>query len=123
MSITKSYNKHTNTYYAYDTTYVWDEKLQKKVQKKVCIGKYDPETGAIVPNAKRGRPAKKVEVTHSHTSFEQSVTDNINVSAILRDDVNEMLSQICAINNSITEITLKLHSLEETLSSLRNRIP
>ena len=60
MSITKSYNKYTNTYYAYDTTYVWDEKTKRKVQKKVCIGKYDPETGAVVPNAKRGRPSKQM---------------------------------------------------------------
>ena len=30
MTITRSYNKHTDTYYAYDTTYVWDEKTQKK---------------------------------------------------------------------------------------------
>ena len=59
MSITKSYNKHTDTYYAYDTSYVWDEKLQKKVQKKVCIGKFDPQTGKVIPNAKRGRPGRK----------------------------------------------------------------
>ena len=59
MSITRSYNKHTDTYYAYDTTYEWDEKLQKKVQRKKCIGKYDPVTGNIIPNGKRGRPAKK----------------------------------------------------------------
>ena len=48
MSITKSYNKHTNTYYAYDTTYVLDEKTGKRVQKKVCIGQFDPETGEII---------------------------------------------------------------------------
>ena len=59
MSITRSYNKYTDTYYAYDTTYVWDEKAQKKVQKKKCIGKYDPNTGEIIPTGKRGRPSKQ----------------------------------------------------------------
>jgi len=54
MAITRSYNKHTNTYYAYETSYVWDEKTQKKVQKKRCIGKFDPETDEIIPNGKRG---------------------------------------------------------------------
>jgi hypothetical protein len=59
MSITRSYNKHTGTYYAYETTYVWDESQQKKVQKKRCIGQYDPETDEIIPNGKRGRPRKE----------------------------------------------------------------
>lgn len=59
MSITRSYNKHTNTYYAYDTTYEWDEQSQRKVQRKKCIGKYDPETGEIIPTGKRGRPLAK----------------------------------------------------------------
>ncbi len=44
MSITKSYNKHTNTYYAYETTYEWDDARQKKVQRKHCIGQFDPDT-------------------------------------------------------------------------------
>ena len=48
MSITRSYNKYTNTYYAYDTSYVWDEKAQKKVQVKRYIGKFDPETDEII---------------------------------------------------------------------------
>ena len=38
MSVTKSFNKHNNTYYAYDTRYVWDEERQKKIQQKRCIG-------------------------------------------------------------------------------------
>ena len=48
VSITRSYNKYTNTYYAYDTSYVWDEKAQKKVQVKRYIGKFDPETDEII---------------------------------------------------------------------------
>ena len=56
MSITKSYNKHTNTTYAYETSYVWNDELQRKVQKRRCIGKIDPQTDEIVPNGRRGRP-------------------------------------------------------------------
>ena len=56
MSITKSYNKHTNTYYAYETTYEWEDTKQKKVQRKHCIGQFDPDTGEIIPNGKVGRP-------------------------------------------------------------------
>ena len=56
MTITRSYNKHTNTTYAYETTYVWSDERQRKVQKKKCIGKFDPQTDEIIPNGRRGRP-------------------------------------------------------------------
>ena len=56
MSITKSYNKRTNTTYVYETNYVWSDELQRKVQKRRCIGKLDPQTDEIVPNGRRGRP-------------------------------------------------------------------
>lgn len=42
MSIPKSFNKHTNTRYAYETTCVFDEALGRKVQMRKCIGKFDP---------------------------------------------------------------------------------
>jgi len=61
MSITKSYNKHTGVYYAYDTTYEWDEERQKKVQHKRCIGKFDPITGEVIPNGKVGRPSRSLQ--------------------------------------------------------------
>ncbi len=44
MSIPKSFNKHTNTRYAYETTCVFDEALGRKVHKRKCIGKFDPAT-------------------------------------------------------------------------------
>ena len=56
MSITKSFNRHSQTYYVYDTSYVWDEEKQKKVQKRRCIGKWDPVQEKILPTGKRGRP-------------------------------------------------------------------
>ena len=56
MSITKSYNKRTNTTYAYETSYVWSDELRRKVQKRRCIGKVDPQTDEIIPNGRRGRP-------------------------------------------------------------------
>lgn len=52
MSITKPYNKHTNTYYAYETTYEWDDAKQKKIQRKHYIDQFDPDTGKIIPNGK-----------------------------------------------------------------------
>lgn len=56
MTITSSFNKHTGTRYAYETTYEWDEGRRRKVQRRRCIGHFDPETGEVVPNGGRGRP-------------------------------------------------------------------
>ena len=76
MSVTKSYNKHNNTYYAYDTRYEWDEDRQKKVQRKRCIGKFDPTTGDIIPTGKRGKnstpPDLRRTVAHNKPSVRNS---------------------------------------------------
>lgn len=60
MSITRSYNKHNNTYYVYDTQYDWSEEKQKKVPKRTCIGKWDPESNQVIPTGSEGRLRKKV---------------------------------------------------------------
>ena len=56
MAITSSFNKRTGTRYAYETTYEWDDEKQRKVQRRRCVGHFDPETGEVVPNGGRGRP-------------------------------------------------------------------
>ena len=56
MAVTSSFNKRTGTRYAYETTYEWDEAAQRRVQRRKCIGHFDPETGEVVPNGRRGRP-------------------------------------------------------------------
>lgn len=55
----RSYNRRMNVWYVYEVDYVWDEAKQKKVQKRRCIGKIDPETNQVIPNGKRG-PARVV---------------------------------------------------------------
>lgn len=77
MSLTKSFNKHTNTYYAYDTTYVWDEKLKKKVQKRKCIGRFDPETNEVIANGRRGRPARVLNGVKSKPEMKEGTGDAV----------------------------------------------
>lgn len=123
MSITKSYNKHTDTYYAYDTTYIWDDKLQKKVQKKVCIGKYDPETGDIIPNAKRGRPSKKAVISKAPQNDGQPGSHMEDTAANMGDELTAILSQLQEIEKSMAGITADLHALKEKMFSLQERLP
>ena len=116
MSITKSYNKHTDTYYAYDTTYVWDDDLQKKVQKRVCVGKYDPVTGEIIPNAGRGRPSKQPP-TRANPPAVESRQNRIS------GELSEIVSEMQTIRSSMGELTIRCQILEKKLIALQSSIP
>ena len=105
MSITRSYNKHTGTYYAYETSYEWDESLKKKVQRKRCIGQFDPVTDEIIPNKKRGRPRKGAESTGNESS-----------APVLSSGQEPSSSQ------SLTEIIEKMSLIEKTYQTLGNEL-
>lgn len=118
MSITKSYNKHNGVYYAYDTQYVWNEKLQKKVQQKKCIGKYDPVTGEIVPNGKRGRPytapgtyASPPETVKKTNPVNNSEVQKLAVKIRAASDAYEELGK------RITELTSDMNALLSHMTS------
>lgn len=117
MSITKSYNKHTNTYYAYDTTYVWDEKTKRKVQKKVCIGKYDPETGEVVPNAKRGRPSKQMTVAAATERGIPKIPESVSseISAAIAE-INELESSAALLEDRLGRLKERMKALRISLS-------
>lgn len=116
MSITKSYNKHTDTYYAYDTTYVWSDEHQKKVQRKVCIGQYDKD-GNIIPNAKRGRPSRIVLTSKNTDSSTQpqSLNDSVEIS----NAITEILSEIHQVEMSLGNLTSKSRELENKVIALQ----
>lgn len=115
MSITKSYNKHTNTYYAYDTTYVWDEKSQRKVQKKVCIGQYDPETGEVIPNAKRGRPSKSKSAA---VKPQQHVPSGNSASEKLIHEISDAIAEMDELQVSVRVLDERIRKLKEKMLSL-----
>lgn len=106
MTITKSYNRHTNTWYAYDTTYVFDETKNKKVQKRKCIGKYDPVTDCIIETGRRGRPQKVIETKPVSTS---------KADFISSPDIDAALRKIASIEKVIAELQSEVKSLKDTL--------
>ena len=118
MSITRSYNKYTNTYYAYDTTYEWDEKAQKKVQRKKCIGKYDPLTGEIIPTGKRGRPLKQ--------AVPQDVRNERNADVLRLDDIlskaNDLSARIDAMDALLSKASEDLRQLRSFTDELIRQI-
>ncbi len=83
MSVSKAYNHKSGIYYAYKTSYEWSDEKQKKVAVRKCIGHFDPVTGDVVPNGKRGRKPVYSRKEHSETApingsavVEQAITNN-----------------------------------------------
>ena len=118
MSITRSYNRHTNTYYAYDTTYEWDEKAQKKVQRRRCIGKYDPDTGEIIPAERRGRPAKYIETEHIENTAGSSALQYREILSKART----LASRISSIEDMISNASEDIRSLRQSIDALVGQI-
>ena len=118
MSITRSYNKYTDTYYAYDTTYEWDEKQQKKVQRKKCIGKFDPTTGEIIPNGRRGRPLKQKSLQESITTIADEPKSRVQIPEEVISKAKALLSKIESIETTISKATVELTELRNSLKAL-----
>ena len=114
MSITKSYNKQTDTYYAYETTYEWSDEKQKKVQRKRCIGKFDPVTGDVIPNGKVGRPSteKQDNISKSPENI-QRFDRGINP-----DDIKKLSDRITAIEDALRILITEIHGLIEETRAL-----
>lgn len=109
MSITRSYNKHTGIWYAYDTTYTWDEVQKKKVQQKKCIGKFDSETGEVIPNGGRGRPRNKTEPEVKQTTIEIPPANA---------DIDSMQKTMMGISSRLSDIDKMYRNLEEAVNAL-----
>lgn len=120
MSITKSYNKYTDTYYAYETSYIWSEERQKKIQKKVCIGQYD-KAGNIISNAKRGRPSRKISTTSIKESDSTNRPHSIMDMKEVNQAVSDILTEIHQIEKSLNELTSKSRELESKVITLQNQ--
>lgn len=118
MSITKSYNKQTGIYYAYETTYEWSDEKQKKVQHKRCIGQFDPETGEVVPNGKVGRPSMdRQRQKHSKPASQDAASD-----ALASDNnmVKALADRLSILEKKASTLSDEIHNVIEELSAYSN---
>lgn len=122
MSITKSYNKKTDTYYAYDTVYVWDESKQKKVPKRKCVGQYDPETWEIIPNSRRGRPSHNSKDETVHPQTPRKTADHTGNSGFAEKDLTQMISTLESIESSISALNNTVISVKKDLTDMMKSV-
>ena len=115
MSISKSYNKKTGVHYAYETTYEWSEDLQKKVQRRHCIGQFDPDTGEIVPNKKVGRPGVKAQPKQ----IKQTATDTTLVTSANK---KQLASRLKRLESKLTALSDEIADLNNEVASIRTDI-
>lgn len=114
MSITKSYNKYTNTYYAYETTYEWSEEKQKKIQRKRCIGQFNPDTGEVIPNGSVGRPG----VPKRTPSPVKSVGSREMPTPVQGADIDKLASKLVKIEGILQTLSSEIHDLRAEVNSL-----
>ena len=116
MSITKSYNKQTGIYYAYETTYEWSDEKQKKVQHKRCIGQFDPITNEVIPNGKVGRPSI------TGPKFQQRkeiVPDSVNEKSLFdTDDASKLVSRIMMLETKAEELSEEIREVVSLVKKL-----
>ena len=112
MSISKSYNKKTGVHYAYETTYEWSEELQKKVQRRHCIGQFDPDTGEIVPNKKVGRPSVKA----SPKQKKQATTGTTLVTSANK---KQLVSRLKKVESKLSALSSEIATLNNEIATIR----
>lgn len=110
MAITKSYNKRMKRYYAYDTEYVWDDTKQKKVQKRRCIGYFDPISGKIMPTGPRG---------HVRTDDANVVSEQEQTSSISTSDTQQLAKLFHSTADMITTVSAALTELAGHYESMQ----
>jgi len=111
MSVTKSYNKNNNTYYAYDTQYEWDEVQQKRVQIKRCIGKFDAVPGDIIPTGKRGKKSTAPTYPKAEASKKQSGSDYRNEVDSLAVKLRDVSDSYESRGRELAEISAEMNNL------------
>jgi hypothetical protein len=113
MSITRSLNKHNGIYYAYETTYEWNEEKQKKVQKKRCIGQFVPGTDEIIPNGPRGKKPQGGTPVFKQTPVDSVIPNNANVVS----EMEEIRTTLKAFEKSLADLSAATRKLADQLDA------
>jgi hypothetical protein len=97
MAIIKQYDKRSGITYVYESKSFWDKEKKTSRAKRTLIGRFDPESGEIVPTDGRGRKEKtKAEVidTPDYTVLYEKLLNKCaaheTLIAALKKQLNEL---------------------------------
>ena len=131
MAIIKQFDKRTGITYAYESISYYVPELHQSRSKRRLIGRYNPETGEIVPTGKRGRPRKSETETHEdaertpisrleveNTKAKQALIDAKRKNQELSSEVKELKRQIATTTKFVSEIASVVKSLSVIMDQL-----
>lgn len=114
-SIVKMYNKKSGVTYVYESESYWDKEKQQPRNRRKLIGKLDPETGKVVPTAKKGRKPASVEIEEA-TAQVQNPDAVLHQSALLKQKDDE----IAALRKKVKLLEAKCSGMEEVVRRIRS---
>ena len=92
-------------------------KNKKKVQRKRCIGKFDPDTGKVIPNGKVGRPS----LSRLPRTSAKSDTPRNELLDISPDDIKKLTARLNKIEEALQALSVEIHDLRVEVESLPAR--
>ena len=104
MAIVKQYDKRRNVTYCYESVSTWIPELKQPRAKRKLIGRLDPETGAIVPTGRRGRPKKDNSVAS---------TEPKSAEARLTEENSKMREDLLQAKQEIAELSQMVKALKD----------
>ena len=90
------------------------KKSRKKVPKRTCIGKWDPESNQVIPTGSEGRLRKKV------VSVQEIPADLRNSNEKNVPDISELFSKIALNLKNINQLLSELASDFESIGTYLN---
>ena len=89
----------------------------KKGQRKRCIGKFDPDTGKVIPNGKVGRPS----LSRLPRTSAKSDTPRNELLDISPDDIKKLTARLNKIEEALQALSVEIHDLRVEVESLPAR--
>lgn len=117
MALVKQYHKDTDTTYVYESDSYWDSEKGQSRSRRKLIGKLDPETGEIIPTARRGRKKKGEESSAEYTALKKQYADQEGMLKAQKIRIEQLEQENRNLKNLIKEFS----DLSEAYIALRDR--
>ena len=122
--IVKSLNKKTGVMYAYSAESYYIPGVGSRSHRK-CIGKIDPDSGAIVPTGKRGPRPKQKKPDEAIAKQETGTTGSSELKAALIEStqkVNALESTVQKQKEKIAQLEMQIIRMQKAFSTIQGAV-